>query len=75
MRSLITKDDRTIEVDELDEAAVQSKMAEVEEALHDVSAKLYEAAAAEMAEEKETSSSDDVVEADFEEVESEDSDE
>ena len=75
LRSLITKDDRTIEVDELDEAAVQSKMAEVEEALHDVSAKLYEAAAAEMAEEKETSSSDDVVEADFEEVESEDSDE
>ena len=59
LRSLITKDDRTIEVDELDEAAVQSKMAEVEEALHDVSAKLYEAAAAEMAEEKETSSSDD----------------
>jgi len=75
LRSLITKDDRTIEVDELDEAAVQSKMAEVEEALHDVSAKLYEAAAAEMAEEKETSSSDDVVEADFEEVESDDSDE
>tara|TARA_B100000575_G_scaffold50425_1_gene37205 strand:+ start:41676 stop:43556 length:1881 start_codon:yes stop_codon:yes gene_type:complete len=75
LRSLITKDDRTIDVDELDEAAVQSKMAEVEEALHDVSAKLYEAAAAEMAEEKETSSSDDVVEADFEEVESDDSDE
>ena len=43
LRSLITKDDKTIDVDELDEAAVQAKMAEVEESLHEVSAKLYEA--------------------------------
>ena len=75
LRSLITKDDKTIDVDELDEAAVQAKMAEVEEALHEVSTKLYEAAAAEMAEEQESGDSDDVVEADFQEVDSEDSDE
>lgn len=75
LRSLITKDDKTIDVDELDEAAVQAKMAEVEEALHEVSTKLYEAAAAEMAEEQESEDSDDVVEADFQEVDSEDSDE
>ena len=75
LRSLITKDDKTIDVDELDEAAVQAKMAEVEESLHEVSAKLYEAAAAEMAKEQESGNTDDVVEADFEEVDSEDTDE
>ena len=75
LRALITKDDKTIDVDDLDEAAVQAKMSEVEESLHEVSAKLYEAAAAEMAEQQESEDSDDVVEADFEEVESEDSDE
>ena len=75
LRALITKDDKTIDVDDLDEAAVQAKMSEVEESLHEVSAKLYEVAAAEMAEQQESEGSDDVVEADFEEVESEDSDE
>ena len=75
LRALITKDDKTIDVDDLDEAAVQAKMSEVEESLHEVSAKLYEAAAAEMAEQQESEDSDDVVEADFEEVESEDSNE
>ncbi len=75
LRALITKDDKTIDVDDLDEAAVQAKMSEVEESLHEISAKLYEAAAAEMAEQQESEGSDDVVEADFEEVESEDSDE
>ena len=75
LRALITKDDKTIDVDDLDEAAVQAKMSEVEESLHEVSAKLYEAAAAEMAEQQESEGSDDVVEADFEEVEPEDSDE
>ncbi len=75
LRALITKDDQTIDVDDLDEAAVQAKMSEVEESLHEVSAKLYEAAAAEMAEQQESEGSDDVVEADFEEVEADDSDE
>ena len=46
-------------------------MSEVEESLHEVSAKLYEACEAEMAEQQESEGSDDVVEADFEEVESE----
>ena len=75
LRALITKDDKTIDVDDLDEAAVQAKMSEVEESIHEVSAKLYAAAAAEMAEQQESEGSDDVVEADFEEVEPEDSDE
>ena len=72
---MITKDDKTIDVDELDEATVQAKMAEVEESLHEVSAKLYEAKLREMAEEQESGNTDDVVEADFEEVDSEDTDE
>ena len=42
LRALITKDDKTIDVDDLDEAAVQAKMSEVEESLHEVSAKLYD---------------------------------
>ncbi|MCH1591371.1 MAG: molecular chaperone DnaK [Candidatus Thalassarchaeaceae archaeon] len=75
LRALITKDDNPIDVDDLDEAAVQAKMSEVEESLHEVSAKLYEAAAAEMAEEQSTDDSDNVVEADFEEVEPEDGEE
>lgn len=69
LRSLITKDDQTISVDDLDEAAVQAKMAEVEEALHGVSSKLYEAAAAEMSE-QDSDGDEEVVEADFEVVDS-----
>jgi len=53
----------------LDEAAVQAKMAEVEEALHGVSSKLYEAAAAEMSE-QDSDGDEEVVEADFEVVDS-----
>ena len=52
LRVLITKEDgeTTIEVEDLDEAAVQTKISEVEQEMHGVSTKLYEAAAAEMAE-------------------------
>ena len=59
------------ELDEIDEAAVQAKVKEIEEGMHAISTKLYEAAAAEMAEQEEagTEASDDgVVDADFEVV-------
>ena len=60
------------ELDEIDEAAVQAKVKEIEEAMHAISAKLYEAAAAEMAAQEESNSEeatdDGVVDADFEVV-------
>ena len=63
------------ELDEIDEAAVQAKVKEIEEGMHAISAKLYEAAAAEMAEQEESGaapSDDGVVDADFEVVDIED---
>jgi len=58
------------ELDDIDEAAVQAKVKEIEEGMHAISAKLYEAAAAEMAEQEsaEPSGDDDVQDADFEVV-------
>ena len=59
------------ELDEIDEAAVQAKVKEIEEGMHAISAKLYEAAAAEMAEQEEAgadASDDGVVDAAFEVV-------
>ena len=73
LKKLITKDDgeTPVEVDEIDEAAIQAKMQEVEEEMHGISTKLYEAAAAEMAEQQAAEEGDeDVVEADFEVVDS-----
>ena len=74
LRVLITKEDgeTTIEVEDLDEAAVQAKISEVEQEMHGVSTKLYEAAAAEMAEQQADDGDEDVVEADFEVVDSDD---
>jgi len=74
LRVLITKEDgeTTIEVEDLDEAAVQTKISEVEQEMHGVSTKLYEAAAAEMAEQQADDGDEDVVEADFEVVDSDD---
>ena len=74
LRMLITKEDgeTTIEVEDLDEAAVQTKISEVEQEMHGVSTKLYEAAAAEMAEQQADDGDEDVVEADFEVVDSDD---
>ena len=68
LESLIIKDDVPISIEEIDEAAIQTKMTELEGAMHSISTKLYEAAAAEMAEEKEESEDDSVVDADFEVV-------
>ena len=73
LRAMITKDDgeTTIDVDDLDEAAVQAKIGEVEQEMHTISTKLYEAAAAEMAEQQQAEEGDeDVVDADFEVVDS-----
>ena len=75
LESLIMKDGQPIDFDDLDEAAIQTTMGELEQAMHGVSTKLYEAAAAEMAEQQaatDAESADDdgdgVVEADFEGV-------
>ena len=74
LRAMITKDDgeTTIDVDDLDEAAVQAKIGEVEQEMHTISTKLYEAAAAEMAEQQAEEGDEDVVDADFEVVDSDD---
>ena len=74
LREMITKDDgeTTIDVDDLDEAAVQAKIGEVEQEMHAISTKLYEAAAAEMAEQQAEEGDEDVVDADFEVVDSDD---
>ena len=74
LRALITKEDgeTTIEVEDLDEATVQAKIAEIEQEMHGISTKLYEAAAAEMAEQQAEDGDEDIVEADFEVVDSDD---
>ena len=79
LEALIMNEGQPIDFEELDEAAIQAKMAELEDVMHGISTKLYEAAAAEMAEQQATNEaaadSDGVVEADFEVVDSDDGDE
>ena len=79
LEELIMNEGQPIDFEELNEAAIQAKMAELEEVMHGVSTKLYEAAAAEMAEQQSANEaaadSDGVVEADFEVVDSDDGDE
>ncbi len=77
LRALITKEDgeTAIDVEDLDEAAVQTKISELEQEMHGISTKLYEAAAAEMSEQQDGESDEDIVEADFEVVDSDDEDE
>ncbi|MEC7391141.1 MAG: molecular chaperone DnaK [Candidatus Thermoplasmatota archaeon] len=74
LEALIRADDAPVPDEDLDEAAIQSKVKELEEAMHSISAKLYEAAAAAMETESEENESqeDDVVDANFEVVEDED---
>jgi molecular chaperone DnaK len=71
-----TEDGKPIDIDDMDDAAIQAKVKEIEESMHAVSSKLYEAAAQEMAEQDgnadESSADDGVVDADFEVVEDED---
>ena len=73
LEALIQTEAGPIADDDLDEEAIQAKVAELEEAMHGISAKLYEAAAADMggAEGDHTGmdeAGDDVVDADFEVV-------
>ncbi len=80
LEALIMNDDTPIDFDDLDEAAIQAKIGELEQAMHAVSTKLYEAAAAEMAEQQaaeagdagDVETGDRVVEADFEVVDGDD---
>ena len=74
LESLIVKDETPIPLEDIDEAAIQAKMSELEQSMHAISTKLYEAAAAEMAEEKEDGDDDGVVDADFEVVDSDEDD-
>lgn len=74
LESLIVKDETPIPLEDIDEAAIQTKMSELEQSMHAISTKLYEAAAAEMAEEKADGGDDGVVDADFEVVDSDDED-
>ncbi|MDP6856957.1 MAG: molecular chaperone DnaK [Candidatus Thalassarchaeaceae archaeon] len=74
LEALIRNDDAPIPDEDLDEAAIQSKVKELEESMHSISAKLYEAAAAAMeTEQQEDGATDDgVVDANFEVVEDDD---
>jgi len=77
LEAMIRTDDGPVSDDDLDEEAIQAKVQELEEAMHGISAKLYEAAAANVAEEEggdHTDIDEDVVDADFEVVD-DDSDE
>ena len=76
LEKLVQDDEgKPLDIDGIDDAAIQAKVKEIEEAMHGVSAKLYEAAAAEMAEQEGSNENentevgnDEVVDADFEVV-------
>ena len=75
LESLIVSDDKPVSDDELDETSIQSRIQELEELMHALSYKLYEAAAAEVSEEEGDETEDsDVVEADFEVLDSDEDD-
>ena len=79
LEAMIRTDDGPVADEDLDEEGIQAKVQELEEAMHGISSKLYEAAAANMADEEGgdhtgMDGADDVVDADFEVVD-EDSDE
>ena len=75
LESLIVSDDKPVSDDELDETSIQSRIQELEELMHALSSKLYEAAAAEVSEEEGDETEDsDVVEAEFEVLDSDEDD-
>ena len=75
LESLIVSDDKPVSDDELDETSIQSRIQELEELMHALSSKLYEAAAAEVSEDEGDETEDsDVVEADFEVLDSDEDD-
>ncbi len=71
LESMITNDDVPVSDDNLDEEGIQSRIQELEELMHKLSSKLYEAASAEVTEEDNSEDEEsDVVEADFEVLDS-----
>ena len=75
LESLIVNDEKPVSDEDLDEMSIQSRIQELEELMHSLSSKLYEAASAEVSEEENESDDDgDVVEADFEVLDSDDED-
>ena len=75
LESLIFTDEKPVSDEDLDETSIQSRIQELEELMHSLSSKLYEAASAEVSEEENESDDDgDVVEADFEVLDSDDED-
>ena len=75
LESLIVTDEKPVSDEDLDETSIQSRIQELEELMHSLSSKLYEAASAEVSEEGNESDDDgDVVEADFEVLDSDDED-
>ena len=73
VESLITIDGNPIDADDIDEAAVQSKIGELESLMQAMSVKLYEAAAKDMQEDQEKDDDEGVYEADFEVVDDDES--
>ena len=75
LESLIITDEKPISDEDLDETSIQSRIQELEELMHSLSSKLYEAASAEVSDEGSDSDEEgDVVEADFEVLDSDDDD-
>ena len=73
VEALITIDGNPIDADDIDEAAVQSKIGELESLMQAMSVKLYEAAAKDMQEDQEKDDDEGVYEADFEVVDDDES--
>ena len=75
LEELIIEDGNPKEIEDIDPAEIQAKVKELEEAMHAISAKLYEAASAQMeseeAAEEASADGNDVVDADFEVVDEE----
>ena len=76
LESMIINDDVPVSDENLDEEGIQSRIQELEELMHKLSSKLYEAASAEMSEEEGTEDQEgNVVEADFEVLDSDEDEE
>ena len=73
VEALITIDGNPIDADDIDEAAVQSKIGELESLMQAMSVKLYEAAAKDMREDQQKDDDEGVYEADFEVVDDDES--
>ena len=73
VEALITIEGNPIDADDIDEAAVQSKIGELESLMQAMSVKLYEAAAKDMQEDQEKDDDEGVYEADFEVVDDDES--